>query len=258
MDFEKNPLMNDTSRCRREVRSWLALVALTLAALLTGMVSAVTAPSPASREIANFLMIASVTAIICSLFGIKQSNDHCRSVQCGLSVFEAMKKDLEGTESELTSARYDVTDAQGDLYFAKKNAKALQDELDSTKSRLASVESELEETRRKLDLTNRILCDEIVAVDNALYDAEALQNELNVARRVAGKRLIEGNRLRSEVNSLNKKLNEAMKKADWFQCENSNAKALIADAKRQIADLKSANKTLNGVIDRLLKIHGDE
>lgn len=136
--------MNDISRCRREVKRWLALVALTLAALLTGMVSAVTAPSPEAQEIANFLMIASVTAIICSLFGVKQSNDHCRSVQYGLSVFEAMKKDLEGTEIELTSARYDVTDAQSDLYFAKKNAETLQDEL-------TSVRAELEETRGRLD-----------------------------------------------------------------------------------------------------------
>ncbi len=128
--------MNDISRCRREVKRWLALVALTLAALLTGMVSAVTAPSPEAQEIANFLMIASVTAIICSLFGVKQSNDHCRSVQYGLSVFEAMKKDLEGTEIELTSARYDVTDAQSDLYFAKKNAETLQDELTSVRAEL--------------------------------------------------------------------------------------------------------------------------
>ena len=166
MDFEKNPLMNDTSRCRREVKRWLALVALTLAALLTGMVSAVTAPSPASREIANFLMIASVTAIICSLLGVKQSNDHCRSVQYGLSVFEAMKKDLEGTESELTSARYDVTDAQSDLYFAKKNAEALQDEL-------ASVKSELEETRGRLYEAEN----ELAQTQECLYRTENVLEE---------------------------------------------------------------------------------
>lgn len=155
MDFEKNPLMNDISRCRREVKRWLALVALTLAALLTGMVSAVTAPSPEAQEIANFLMIASVTAIIFSLFGIKQSNDHCRSVQYGLSVFEAMKKDLEGTESELTSARYDVTDAQSDLYFAKKNAEALQDELASVKSELSEAKFKLRRTEEDAKLTER-------------------------------------------------------------------------------------------------------
>lgn len=166
MDFEKNPLMNDTSRCRREVKRWLALVALTLAALLTGMVSAVTAPSPEAQEIANFLMIASVTAIICSLFGIRQCNDHCRSVQYGLSVFEAMKKDLEGTEIELTSARYDVTDAQSDLYFAKKNAEALQDEL-------ASVKSELEETRGRLDKAEN----ELAQTQECLYRTENVLEE---------------------------------------------------------------------------------
>lgn len=166
MDFEKNPLMNDISRCRREVKRWLALVALTLAALLTGMVSAVTAPSPEAQEIANFLMIASVTAIIFSLFGIKQSNDHCRSVQYGLSVFEAMKKDLEGTESELTSARYDVTDAQSDLYFAKKNAEALQDEL-------ASVKSELEETRGRLYEAEN----ELAQTQECLYRTENVLEE---------------------------------------------------------------------------------
>lgn len=158
--------MNDISRCRREVKRWLALVALTLAALLTGMVSAVTAPSPEAQEIANFLMIASVTAIICSLFGVKQSNDHCRSVQYGLSVFEAMKKDLEGTEIELTSARYDVTDAQSDLYFAKKNAEALQDEL-------ASVKSELEETRGRLYEAEN----ELAQTQECLYRTENVLEE---------------------------------------------------------------------------------
>lgn len=158
--------MNDISRCRREVKRWLALVALTLAALLTSMVSAVTAPSPEAQEIANFLMIASVTAIICSLFGVKQSNDHCRSVQYGLSVFEAMKKDLEGTEIELTSARYDVTDAQSDLYFAKKNAETLQDEL-------TSVRAELEETRGRLDEAEN----ELAQTQEWLYRTENVLEE---------------------------------------------------------------------------------
>lgn len=251
MDFEKNPLMNDISRCRREVKRWLALVALTLAALLTGMVSAVTAPSPEAQEIANFLMIASVTAIICSLFGIKQSSDHCRSVQYGLSVFEAMKKDLEGTERELTSARYDVTDAQGDLYFAKKNAKALQDELDSTKSRLASVKSELEETRGKLDLTNRILRDEIVAADNALYDAEALQSErddlqskLATARRFVRRLLAERNELIAERNKLRYELTEAKIGFEWFLSLYYEAEERIRFAKQQIERLETVNKLL--------------
>ena len=175
MDFEKSPLMNDISRCRREVKRWLALVALTLAALLTGMVSAVTAPSPEAQEIANFLMIASVTAIICSLFGVKQSNDHCRSVQYGLSVFEAMKKDLEGTEIELTSARYDVTDAQSDLYFAKKNAETLQDEL-------TSVRAELEETRDWLCETDDALVQTRDRLEETEDELASVKFELSKAK----------------------------------------------------------------------------
>lgn len=167
--------MNDISRCRREVKRWLALVALTLAALLTGMVSAVTAPSPEAQEIANFLMIASVTAIICSLFGVKQSNDHCRSVQYGLSVFEAMKKDLEGTEIELTSARYDVTDAQSDLYFAKKNAETLQDEL-------TSVRAELEETRDWLCETDDALVQTRDRLEETEDELASVKFELSKAK----------------------------------------------------------------------------
>lgn len=167
--------MNDISRCRREVKRWLALVALTLAALLTGMVSAVTAPSPVAKTSANFLMIASVTAIICSLFGVKQSNDHCRSVQYGLSVFEAMKKDLEGTEIELTSARYDVTDAQSDLYFAKKNAETLQDEL-------TSVRAELEETRDWLCETDDALVQTRDRLEETEDELASVKFELSKAK----------------------------------------------------------------------------
>ena len=206
--------MNDISRCRREVKRWLALVALTLAALLTGMVSAVTAPSPEAQEIANFLMIASVTAIICSLFGVKQSNDHCRSVQYGLSVFEAMKKDLEGTEIELTSARYDVTDAQSDLYFAKKNAETLQDEL-------TSVRAELEETR-----------DWLCETDDALVQTR--------------------DRLEETEDELRYQLVEARIGFEFFQGEYIKAGALIADAKEQIKGLESAVEVRDKVISSLL------
>lgn len=115
MDFEKNPLVNDISRCQREAKRWLALVALTSAALLTAVCIDMMQLSPVSREIANFLMIASVMATICSFFGIKKSSDHCRSVQYGLSAFEAMKKDLEGTESELEETRGRLHEVENEL-----------------------------------------------------------------------------------------------------------------------------------------------
>lgn len=287
MDFEKSPLMNDISRCRREVKRWLALVALTLAALLTGMVSAVTAPSPEAQEIANFLMIASVTAIICSLFGVKQSNDHCRSVQYGLSVFEAMKKDLEGTEIELTSARYDVTDAQSDLYFAKKNAETLQDELTSvraeleetrdwleeTEDELASVKFELSKAKLKLrrkegeaQLAERCYedlrkaCSETTLDllrtkrerDDLQSERDDLQSELATARRFARRLLAERNELIAERDELRYQLVEARIGFEFFQGEYIKAGALIADAKEQIKGLESAVEVRDKVIGSLL------
>lgn len=245
MDFEKNPLMNDTSRCRREVKRWLALVALTLAALLTGMVSAVTAPSPASREIANFLMIASVTAIICSLLGVKQSNDHCRSVQYGLSVFEAMKKDLEGTESELTSARYDVTDAQSDLYFAKKNAEALQDELASVKSELSEAKFKLRRTEEDAKLTERY-CESLRRTyRKAMLELLEVKRQRDTARRIAKKLIAKRNNLRYE-------LIKARIGFEFYQHEYADAEARVADAKKQIKDLERDVKIRDKVIGSLL------
>lgn len=245
MDFEKNPLMNDISRCRREVKRWLALVALTLAALLTGMVSAVTAPSPEAQEIANFLMIASVTAIIFSLFGIKQSNDHCRSVQYGLSVFEAMKKDLEGTESELTSARYDVTDAQSDLYFAKKNAEALQDELASVKSELSEAKFKLRRTEEDAKLTERY-CESLRRTyRKAMLELLEVKRQRDTARRIAKKLIAKRNKLRYE-------LTKARIGFGFFRREYVDAEARVAYAQQQIKDLESAVEARDDVISSLL------
>ena len=259
MDFEKNPLVNDISRCQREVKRWLALVALTLAALLTVVCIDMVQLSPASREIANFLMIASVTAIICSLFGVKQSNDHCRSVQYGLSVFEAMKKDLEGTESELTSARYDVTDAQSDLYFAKKNAKALQDELASVKSELSEAKLKLRRKEGEAQLAERCYEDLRKACSETTLDLlrtkrerDDLQSELATARRFARRLLAERNELIAERDELRYQLVEARIGFEFFQGEYIKAGALIADAKKQIKDLERDVKIRDKVIGSLL------
>lgn len=266
MDFEKSPLINDISRCRREVKRWLALVALTLVALLTGMVSAVTAPSPEAQEIANFLMIASVTAIICSLFGVKQSNDHCRSVQYGLSVFEAMKKDLEGTEIELTSARYDVTDAQSDLYFAKKNAETLQDELASVKFELSKAKLKLRRKEGEAQLAERCYedlrkaCSETTLDllrtkrerDDLQSERDDLQSKLATARRFARRLLAERNELIAERDELRYQLVEARIGFEFFQGEYIKAGALIADAKEQIKGLESAVEVRDKVIGSLL------
>lgn len=279
--------MNDISRCRREVKRWLALVALTLAALLTGMVSAVTAPSPEAQEIANFLMIASVTAIICSLFGVKQSNDHCRSVQYGLSVFEAMKKDLEGTEIELTSARYDVTDAQSDLYFAKKNAETLQDELTSvraeleeTRDWLCETDDALVQTRDRLEETEDELASVKFELSKAKLKLRRKEGEAQLAercyedlRKACSETTLDllrtkrerddlqselatarrfARRLLAERNELRYQLVEARIGFEFFQGEYIKAGALIADAKEQIKGLESAVEVRDKVIGSLL------
>lgn len=290
MDFEKNPLVNDISRCRREAKRWLALVALTLAALFTGMVSA----SPESQEFVGLLTIVCAATIISAFFGVKRSNDHCRSVQYGLSVFEAMKKDLEGTQSELTSARYDVTDAQSDLYFAKKNAKALQDELDATKlelqqvqERLYETEDELEKTRGCLDETENELYkswDDLDSVKSELREAklelrrtgeDAKFNELCYeslrktysettldllktrrerdglqSKLVAVRRF--ARRLLAERNKLLYKLVEARMGCEFFRDQYVKADALVANAKMQISDLKSDIEIRDKVIGSLL------
>ena len=286
MDFEKNPLVNDISRCQREAKRWLALVALTSAALLVAVCINMMQPSPASREIVSLLAIASAMAIICSSFGVRQCNDHCRSVQYGLSVFEAMKKDLEGTESELTSARYDVTDAQSDLYFAKKNAKALQDKLNAAKRELTQTRGWLDETDSKLyeawgetqearaelrevklelrrakeeaELAKRCYESLRRAYSEATLDLlktkrerDNLRRELVLARKVI-KRLLAGR------NKLRYELTEAKIGFEWFLSLYYEAEERIRFAKQQIEHLEQQIERLETVNKLLAKFATDD
>ena len=286
MDFEKNPLVNDISRCQREAKRWLALVALTSAALLVAVCINMMQPSPASREIVSLLAIASVMAIICSSFGVRQCNDHCRSVQYGLSVFEAMKKDLEGTESELTSARYDVTDAQSDLYFAKKNAKALQDKLNAAKRELTQTRGWLDETDSKFyeawgetqearaelrevklelrrakeeaELAKRCYESLRRAYSEATLDLlktkrerDNLRRELVLARKVI-KRLLAGR------NKLRYELTEAKIGFEWFLSLYYEAEERIRFAKEQIERLEQQIEHLETVNKLLAKFATDD
>ena len=200
--------------------------------------------------------------------------------QYGLSVFEAMKKDLEGTEIELTSARYDVTDAQSDLYFAKKNAETLQDELtsvraeleetrgrlDEAENELASVKFELSKAKLKLrrkegeaQLAERCYEDLRKACSETTLDLlrtkrerDDLQSELATARRFARRLLAERNELIAERDELRYQLVEARIGFEFFQGEYIKAGALIADAKEQIKGLESAVEVRDKVIGSLL------
>lgn len=264
--------MNDISRCRREVKRWLALVALTLAALLTGMVSAVTAPSPEAQEIANFLMIASVTAIICSLFGVKQSNDHCRSVQYGLSVFEAMKKDLEGTEIELEETRGRLHEVENELaqtqewlyrtenvleetrdWICETDDAFVQtrDRLEETENELASVKSELSKAKLKLRLKEvkaqraercyeslrKTYSEATLDLLKTKRERDNLRRELVLARKVIRKLIAGRNKLRYE-------LTEAKIGFEWFLSLYYEAEERIRFAKQQIERLENAQSEL--------------
>ena len=300
MDFEKNPLERDTKRCRRAAKCWLALVVFTLAALAIAICINAAFPSLELQGVVSLLAIASVMAIICSFFGIKQSNDHCKSVQYGLSVFEAMKMELEDTQSEkddlhkalqwfqsscrdllcdleaaecekaklqrsfevcmselennrneLTSVCSTIDSILANFCQAKKNAKALQDKLDKAKH-------ERDDLQSKLDSAYGMLRDEIVAADNALYDAEVLQNKLDVAWRVAGRRLIELNKLQTVNSELQYELKEAKIGFEWYLHLYYEAEKRIAHAKEQIEHLEQQIERLETVNNLLAKFATDD
>lgn len=232
MDFEKNPLVNDISRCRREAKRWLALVALTSAALLVAVCINMMQPSPASREIVSLLAIASAMAIICSSFGVRQCNDHCRSVQYGLSVFEAMKKDLEGTQSELEDTQAWLYETEKELEDTQNEKatlrKALQWFQSSCRDLLFDIEiaecekvklqrsfeacmSELEDTRNELASVCSTIDSILADFCQAKKNAKALQDKLDVTKR-------ERDELRKKLNSAYGMLRDEIVAADNALC----------------------------------------
>ena len=257
MDFEKNPLVNDISRCQREAKRWLALVVFTLAALAIAICINAVWPSPVSREIAIVMAIASVMAITCSSFGIRQCNDHCRSVQYGLSVFEAMKTELEDTQNEKATLRkalqwfqsscrdllFDIEIAECEKAKLQRSFEACMGELEDTRNELASVCSTIDS----------ILADFCQAKKNAKalqdkldivkHERDDLQSKLNTARRISVRRLIERNELQEQNDELRKELNEAKMDLEW-------SRGLHADAKEQAASLENVLKNLNEAMEK--------
>lgn len=155
------------------------------------------------------------------------------------------EKDLEGTESELTSARYDVTDAQSDLYFAKKNAEALQDELASVKSELSEAKFKLRRTEEDAKLTERY-CESLRRTyRKAMLELLEVKRQRDTARRIAKKLIAKRNNLRYE-------LIKARIGFEFYQHEYADAEARVADAKKQIKDLERDVKIRDKVIGSLL------
>ena len=166
--------------------------------------------------------------------------------------FEKSLGELVSARAELRKVKLELLHAKEEANLAKLHYESLRKAYSEATLDLLKIRSELKDTRSKLDLTNRILCDEIVAADNALYDAEALQSErddlqskLATARRFVRRLLAERNKLRYE-------LTKARIGFGFFRREYVDAEARVAYAQQQIKDLESAVEARDDVIGSLL------
>lgn len=159
--------------------------------------------------------------------------------------FEKSLGELVSVRAELRKVKLELLHAKEEANLAKLHYESLRKAYSEATLDLLKIRSELKDTRSKLDLTNRILCDEIVAADNALYDAEALQSKLATARRFVRRLLAERNKLRYE-------LTKARIGFGFFRREYVDAEARVAYAQQQIKDLESAVEARDDVIGSLL------
>lgn len=166
--------------------------------------------------------------------------------------FEKSLGELVSVRAELRKVKLELLHAKEEANLAKLHYESLRKAYSEATLDLLKIRSELKDTRSKLDLTNRILCDEIVAADNTLYDAEALQSErddlqskLATARRFVRRLLAERNKLRYE-------LTKARIGFGFFRREYVDAEARVAYAQQQIKDLESAVEARDDVISSLL------
>lgn len=165
--------------------------------------------------------------------------------------FEKSLGELVSVRAELRKVKLELLHAKEEANLAKLHYESLRKAYSEATLDLLKIRSELKETRGKLDLTNRILRDEIVAADNALYDAEALQSErddlqskLATARRFVRRLLAERNELIAERNKLRYELTEAKIGFEWFLSLYYEAEERIRFAKQQIERLETVNKLL--------------
>ena len=166
--------------------------------------------------------------------------------------FEKSLGELVSVRAELRKVKLELLHAKEEANLAKLHYESLRKAYSEATLDLLKIRSELKDTRSKLDLTNRILCDEIVAADNALCEAEALQSErddlqskLATARRFVRRLLAERNKLRYE-------LTKARIGFGFFRREYVDAEARVAYAQQQIKDLESAVEARDDVISSLL------
>ena len=180
MELE-SPLKRGITQCRHEAKPWLAMVIFTLAALFVAVCINAMWPESVKQEFIDSLAIASVMAIICAFFGIKQCLDSNESIQYGLSAFRSLNKDLEDVESKKDALQKELQQFRSsylmlllDFESATCDKAKLQKELDATKQRLEDTRDELVSAGYVIESIRNGFC-------QAKKNAETLQAELDSA-----------------------------------------------------------------------------
>lgn len=178
MDLE-SPLKRGITQCRNEAKRWLALVVFTLATLVIAICINAMWPSLELQQAVNLLAAASVMAITCSLFGVKQCLNSNESIQYGLSAFRDLRRSLEDVESEKADLREALQQFRSsylmlllDFESATCDKNKLQKELDTTKQRLEDTRDELVSAGYAIESIRNGFC-------QAKKNAKALQDSLD-------------------------------------------------------------------------------
>ncbi len=178
MELE-SPLKRGITQCRHEAKRWLAMVVFTLATLVIAICINAMWPSLELQQAVNLLAAASVMAIICSLFGVKQCLNSNESIQYGLSAFRDLRRSLEDVESEKADLREALQQFRSsylmlllDFESVVCDEAKLQKELDATKQRLEDTRDELVSAGYAIESIRNGFC-------QAKKNAEALQDSLD-------------------------------------------------------------------------------
>lgn len=178
MDLE-SPLKRGITQCRHEAKRWLAMVVFTLATLVIAICINAMWPSLELQQAVNLLAAASVMAIICTFFGVKQCLNSNESIQYGLSAFRDLRRSLEDVESEKVGLRKALQQFRSsylmlllDFESVVCDEAKLQKQLDATKQRLEDTRDELVSAGYAIESIRNGFC-------QAKKNAEALQDSLD-------------------------------------------------------------------------------
>jgi len=259
----ENSLKSGANKRRLGEKLWLVFVLANAVLFLVAVCISVFWPSELPKFVSSLTIVSGLALIYAYLIEWCLDALVSKQSKSALEILERdndklreenneLQKELASVRAELRKVKLELLHAKEEANLAKLHYESLRKAYSEATLDLLKIRSELKDTRSKLDLTNRILCDEIVAADNALYDAEALQSErddlqskLATARRFVRRLLAERNKLRYE-------LTKARIGFGFFRREYVDAEARVAYAQQQIKDLESAVEARDDVIGSLL------